>query len=284
MNKIVMVGDDAVNRVVFSNELRMSVIAGPCQIEGMDHALRHADMIWQVCRKLNIDFIYKSSFDKANRTSIHSERGVGLDEGLRVLQKVREEVGCAVLTDVHTEAQCKSAGEVVDMLQIPAFLSRQTDLLLAAGETGKPVNIKKGQWMKPQDMHHAARKVEGSGSKVTLCERGTMFGYGDLVVDYRNLTYMSMFGNPVIFDGTHSTQQSLPNSSVTGGNPEFSRSLTLAACAVGVAGVFLEVHEDPRSAPSDAGSMLDFMSFASILAEAKDIDALVKSRLIGAAS
>lgn len=284
---VVIIGGGAVRKAVFSNETRMAIIAGPCQIEGKDHAIRHATMIAQICDKLNLDFVYKSSFDKANRSSLNSPRGVGIDEGLRILQDIREEVGVPVLTDVHDVYQCERAADVVDALQIPAMLSRQTDLLVAAGKTGLPVNIKKSQGMGADAMRYAALKVQSgstvSYNQVMLCERGNSFGYNDLVVDFRNLQRMAEFveGFPVIFDGTHCNQSPGLLGSSSGGDRKFAKGLTLAAVAMGVAGVFLEVHENPDSAPSDGECMVDFHTFARILSEAKDIDALIKSHLIG---
>ncbi len=246
------------------------LIAGPCVIESEAHALRMAESIAGICRALQMPYIFKASFDKANRTSLRSYRGPGMKEGLRILAKVASTVRIPVLTDVHGPEQATAAGEVVDVLQIPAFLCRQTDLLVAAAKTGKAVNIKKGQFVSPWDMRHAVDKVHESGNeRVFLTERGASFGYNNLVVDMRSLAIMRKFA-PVVFDGTHSVQ--LPSSSadgqaVSGGQPEFIPVLSRAAIAAGVDGVFLEVHDNPAEAKSDRGSVLDLKLLRGLLTQ-----------------
>jgi len=233
------------------------LIAGPCVLESRDHALRHAEAIGAVCARLGVPYVFKSSFDKANRTSIDSYRGPGLDEGLRWLGDVRQATGHPVLTDVHEPPQAAPAAEVVDVLQIPAFLCRQTDLLLAAAATGRPVNVKKAQFLAGADMRHPLRKLREAGNdRVLLTERGNVFGYGQLVVDMANLVAMRALGAPVVFDGTHSVQRPGGGAATTGGDRSLIGPLCRAAVAVGVDGLFLEVHEDPDKAPSDGPNML----------------------------
>jgi 2-dehydro-3-deoxyphosphooctonate aldolase (KDO 8-P synthase) len=227
-----------------------------------------------VCDELGIPFIFKASFDKANRTSVKSARGPGMEEGLAILAEMRSSLGVPVLTDVHEVCQVERVAEVVDILQIPAFLCRQTDLLVAAAETGKPVNVKKGQFLSPYDMKNIAEKVASSGNKnVMLTERGTTFGYGDLVVDMRGLQVMRGFGHPVIFDATHSVQRPGGLGTASGGNPEFVPALVRAACAVGIDALFLEVHPEPAKALSDAATMLPLNMLRSVLEVAKRIHA-----------
>jgi 2-dehydro-3-deoxyphosphooctonate aldolase (KDO 8-P synthase) len=231
------------------------LIAGPCVIESEEHALFMANSIAAICRKLGVPYIFKASYDKANRTSLASYRGPGLSEGLRILRRVREEVKVPVLTDVHEAAQATAAGEVVDVLQIPAFLCRQTDLLVAAARTGRAVNMKKGQFVAPQDMRHAVEKIQQSGNaNVSLTERGASFGYHNLVVDMRSLAIMRAYA-PVVFDATHSVQ--LPSQGAqSGGQPEFIPLLSRAAVAAGIDGIFMEVHDNPRAAKSDGANAL----------------------------
>ena len=249
------------------------LIAGPCVIESEDHALRMAEIIKGVTRSLNVPFIFKASYDKANRTSIRSFRGPGLKEGLRILKKVKDEVHIPVLTDVHQAADVSAVAEVVDVLQIPAFLCRQTDLIVAAALTGRPVNIKKGQFVSPWDMKHAVEKCREAGdSQVFVTERGSSFGYNNLVVDMRSLAIMRKFA-PVVFDATHSVQ--LPSASnangeapaVSGGQPEFIPLLVRAAVAAGVDGVFMEVHDNPKEAKSDGANALDSRNLRGVLKE-----------------
>lgn len=233
------------------------LIAGPCQIETRDHALKTADYLLKLCEKLPVNLIYKSSYDKANRTSLKGKRGVGIDEGLKILSDVKTKCGVPILTDVHSPEDARSAGQVVDILQTPAFLCRQTDLLIAAGKTGKPINAKKGQFLHPSDMQFLVEKVSSTGNeKVMLCERGSSFGYRDLVVDMRGLVIMRELGKPVIFDATHSVQSMGGSGGVSGGQRTFIEPLVRGAVAVGVDGLFIECHEHPDSAPSDGASML----------------------------
>ncbi|MGC6530741.1 MAG: 3-deoxy-8-phosphooctulonate synthase [Candidatus Puniceispirillaceae bacterium] len=244
----------------------LALIAGPCQIEGLDHALRHADGIMKAADKAGMKAIYKSSFDKANRTSAGAARGVGLDEGIEILARVKAEFGCPVLTDIHNEAQCAPVAEAVDILQIPAFLCRQTDLLLAAAATGAVVNVKKGQFLAPWDMTHVAAKIAGAGNdRILLTERGTSFGYNTLVSDMRSLPQMAQTGYPVIFDATHSVQQPGGLGGASGGQREFVPVLARAAVAVGVAGLFIETHEDPDNAPSDGPNMVPLPELGALL-------------------
>lgn len=242
------------------------LIAGPCVIEGRDMALRHAERLREIAREAGFHFAFKSSFDKANRTSIDSFRGPGLDDGLAILAEVKRDLGCAVLTDFHTEAQAAAVGEVVDVLQVPAFLCRQTDLLIAAANTGKAVNVKKGQFLTPHDMASVVGKLESAGCKsLMLTERGTTFGYGNLVVDFRSFPIMRDFGHPVIFDGTHSVQRPGGLGNKTGGDRTEVPGLVRAAAAVGVDGFFLEVHENPDQGKSDAANMLQIDTVAPLL-------------------
>jgi 2-dehydro-3-deoxyphosphooctonate aldolase (KDO 8-P synthase) len=236
---------------------KLLIIAGPCQIESRDHSLRIAEFLKKELDKHQVSFVFKSSFDKANRTSIEGKRGIGMETGLRILEDVRNAIGSPVLTDIHNEEQAKIVGQVVDVLQIPAFLCRQTDLLLAAGATGRTVHVKKGQFLHPSDMKFVAEKIASTGnSKVLLCERGTSFGYRDLVVDPRSLVIMRSTGSPVVFDATHSVQQLGGSSGSSGGSREFVQTLARSAVATGVDGIFFECHDDPDNAPSDGPCML----------------------------
>lgn len=267
---MVKIGRGNIHPATFDKKKGLAVIAGPCQIESLDHALNMAQTLDTICMRYGVDFVYKSSFDKANRTSIGGARGVGMHEGLTILNLVRNNIGCPVITDVHEAHQCATVAQSVDALQIPALLSRQTDLLLSAGAMGIPVNIKKGQFMAPEDMAYAVEKVKhANSSPVLVCERGTSFGYHNLVVDYRNLPIMEReTGCPVIFDGTHSVQRPAGRGSSSGGDREFVWNLTLAAVAAGATGLFLEVHNDPASAPSDGDTMLDIPMFEVTIAAA----------------
>lgn len=236
---------------------RLLVIAGPCQIESLDHCLKIGSFLRELSGRLGIQLVFKSSYDKANRTSIQGARGVGIEEGLTVLQKVRAALDVPVLTDVHSPEEARAAAAAVDVLQTPAFLCRQTDLLLAAGATGKAVNVKKGQFLAPQDMAHVAAKIASTGNhNILLCERGSCFGYRDLVVDMRALPLMHATGYPVIFDATHSVQSMGGHGGSSGGQREFIAPLSRAAAAVGIDGIFLECHDCPEKAPSDGPSML----------------------------
>ena len=250
------------------------LIAGPCQIEGLDHALSCAGRLAEIAREAGVGFVYKSSYDKANRTSAKSARGVGMDEGLSIMQKVRGEIGCPVLSDVHLPEQCDAAGEALDVLQIPAFLCRQTDLLVAAAKTGKVVNVKKGQFLAPWDMGHVVGKITGAGNdRVLVTERGTSFGYNTLVSDMRALPQLAGFGHPVIFDATHSVQQPGGLGGSSGGQREFVPVLARAAVAAGVDGLFIESHQDPDNAPSDGPNMVPLDEMAGLLARLVRIDA-----------
>jgi 2-dehydro-3-deoxyphosphooctonate aldolase (KDO 8-P synthase) len=247
----------SVGNVAFGNDLPFVLIAGPCQIEGLDHALMMAERIADAAESAGVPFVYKSSFDKANRSSISTARGVGIDEGLEILAAVKEQFGCPVLTDVHAAEQCQPVAEVVDILQIPAFLCRQTDLLLAAGKTGAAINVKKGQFLAPWDMKNVAEKIASTGNeRILLCERGTSFGYNTLVTDFRSLPIMAETGYPVVFDATHSVQQPGGKGTSSGGERRFVPLLARAAIAVGCAAVFIETHEDPDNAPSDGPNMV----------------------------
>jgi len=252
------------------------LIAGPCVIESESHARRMADCIQRITSDLGIQYIFKASYDKANRTSVKSYRGPGLAEGTRILAKIARETGLPVLTDVHEPAQCEIAAEAVDVLQIPAFLCRQTDLLVAAGKTGRAVNIKKGQFVAPWDMTHPVEKVRSTGNeRVFLTERGSSFGYNTLVVDFRALAIMRALA-PVVFDGTHSVQQPSAANGVSGGQPEFIPLLARAAAAAGVDGIFLEVHDDPANARSDGANALDLKLLKPLLETLLAIHAAAK--------
>lgn len=243
--------------VSIGNGEQLLLIAGPCQIESRDHTLRIAEFLKRELNRFPVSLVFKSSFDKANRTSIAGKRGIGMDEGLRILEEVRAATGLPVLTDVHNEPQAATVGAVVDVLQIPAFLCRQTDLLVAAGATGKTVHVKKGQFLHPSDMQFVAEKIASTGNtKVLLCERGTCFGYRDLVVDPRSFMLLAATGYPVVYDATHSVQQMGGAGGSSGGTRHFVQALARAAVATGVDGVFFECHDDPDNAPSDGPCML----------------------------
>ena len=270
-----------INRIVASNENKFFLIAGPCQIESQDHSEFLAGSIKEICDELDIDLIYKSSFDKANRSSVNTKRGVGIEEGLKILNSVKHEFGLPVLTDIHESYQaevCATAG--IDVLQIPAFLCRQTDLLIAAGKTGLTINVKKGQFLAPHDMKNVAEKIASTGNKrIMLCERGYTHGYNNLVVDMRSLPIMASTGYPVVFDATHSVQQPGGMGASTGGDREMVPYLARAAVATGcVAGVFMEVHEDPDRAPSDGPNMVNIKNLKTILEDLVAIDGIVKRR------
>ena len=250
------------------------LIAGPCQVEGRDHALMCAERLAGMAREAGMGFVYKSSFDKANRTSANAARGVGMEEGLRIFEAVKDVVGCPVLSDVHLPDQCAPAAETIDVLQIPAFLCRQTDLLLAAAATGAVINVKKGQFLAPWDMKHVAAKITGAGNdRVLLTERGTSFGYNTLVSDMRSLPQMADLGHPVIFDATHSVQQPGGLGGSSGGQREFVPVLARAAVAVGVSGLFMESHEDPDNAPSDGPNMVPLEAMPAVLDQLRRLDA-----------
>jgi 2-dehydro-3-deoxyphosphooctonate aldolase (KDO 8-P synthase) len=266
-----------VRDIEISNALPFTLLAGPCQLESLDHARMLASEIGQIAEKLNIPYVFKASYDKANRTSVSGQRGLGLEKGLDVLAAIRDEFGCPVVTDVHDIPQVQRAAEVVDILQIPAFLCRQTDLLLAAGETGKAINIKKGQFLAPWDMVNVAAKVASTGNEnIMLCERGTSFGYNTLVSDMRGLPAMAETGYPVVFDATHSVQQPGGQGASSGGQREYVPVLARAAVSVGVGAVFMEVHEAPDTAPSDGPNMLYLKDLESVLAKLTAYDRVTK--------
>jgi len=270
-----------INRLVASNENKIFLIAGPCQIESQTHCEHLAGTIKEICNELDIDFIFKSSFDKANRSSITTKRGLGIDEGLKILNAVKHEFGVPILTDIHEPYQASVVAEAgVDVIQIPAFLCRQTDLLLAAGETGCAINVKKGQFLAPHDMKNVAAKIASTGNhRIMLCERGYTHGYNNLVVDMRSLPIMASTGYPVVFDATHSVQQPGGMGERSGGDREMVPYLARAAVATGsVAGVFMEVHEDPDNAPSDGPNMIRLENLKNILEELVEIDGIVKRR------
>lgn len=255
----------------------IAFITGPCQLENRDHAMMMAEKISNLCAKNGAGYIFKASYDKANRSSISSARGIGMEEGLRILQDISREFNCPVITDVHDASQCQAASEAVDILQIPAFLCRQTDLLLAAGKTGKPINIKKGQFLAPWDMWNVAEKIASTGNRdILLCERGTSFGYNTLVNDFRGLQSMAETGYPVIFDATHSVQQPSGRGNTSGGERQFVAGLARAACAMGVSGVFIETHEDPDNAPCDGPNMIAIDQMGALMDELLAFDALRK--------
>ncbi|WP_417411793.1 3-deoxy-8-phosphooctulonate synthase [Hoeflea sp.] len=261
----------------FGNHLPLTLIAGPCQMESREHAFEIAGSLKEICGRLGIGLVYKSSFDKANRTSLSGTRGLGLDKALAVFADIKAELGLPVITDVHTEAQCGTVAEVVDILQIPAFLCRQTDLLIAAANTGKVINVKKGQFLAPWDMKNVLAKVTESGnSNVLLTERGASFGYNTLVSDMRSLPIMAAFGAPVVFDATHSVQQPGGHGGSSGGQREFVETLARAAVAVGVAALFIETHEDPDNAPSDGPNMVPLKDMPRLLETLMAFDAVAK--------
>ncbi len=275
-NSEVVVGEGA-GHVSFSNAGKLSLIAGPCQMESRDHAFMIAGVLKELCDKLGIGLVYKSSFDKANRTSLSAQRGIGLETALEVFADLKKEYGFPVLTDIHTEEQCAEVATVVDILQIPAFLSRQTDLLVAAAKTGRTINVKKGQFLAPWDMKNVLAKLNDSGNpNILLCERGASFGYNTLVSDMRSLPIMAGLGAPVVFDATHSVQQPGGQGGSSGGQREFVETLARAAVAVGVAGVFVETHEDPDSAPSDGPNMVYLKDMPRLLEKLLAFDAIAK--------
>ncbi|MCB1475996.1 MAG: 3-deoxy-8-phosphooctulonate synthase [Rhodobiaceae bacterium] len=273
-DRIVGVGD-----AIFSNEGSLSLIAGPCQMESRQHALETAFALKEIATRCGIGLVYKSSYDKANRTSLNAARGIGMDKALPVFAEIRESLGLPVLTDVHDAAQCAAVAEAVDVLQIPAFLCRQTDLLIAAAKTGRVVNVKKGQFLAPWDMKNVVAKVTGAGNpKVLLTERGVSFGYNTLVSDMRALPVLAETGCPVIFDATHSVQQPGGQGTASGGQREFVPVLARAAVAVGVAGVFIETHPDPDNAPSDGPNMVPIREMEGLIRTLMAFDALAKRR------
>ena len=260
-----------------SNTGPFTLIAGPCQLENEKHALEVANELKKITEKLSIGLIYKTSFDKANRTSLKGKRGAGLEKSLPIFDKIRKDVGIPVLTDVHTAEQCEIASKHVDVLQIPAFLCRQTDLLIAAAKTGKVINVKKGQFLAPWDMVNVTKKIEDSGNKnILVTERGASFGYNTLVSDMRSIPIMAKSGYPIVFDATHSVQQPGGMGDKSGGQREFVEYLARAAIAVGVAAVFMETHPDPDNAPSDGPNMVPLSQMPSLLKQLSEIDKLIK--------
>jgi 2-dehydro-3-deoxyphosphooctonate aldolase (KDO 8-P synthase) len=268
----------ALRDVRIANTLPLVVFAGPCQMESRAHALEMASALKEICAGLGVGLIYKSSFDKANRTSLAGKRGIGLSAALPVFAEIRETLGLPIVTDIHDVGQCGPVAEVVDVLQIPAFLCRQTDLLVAAAKTGRVVKIKKGQFLAPWDMKNVAAKVTDSGNpNVLVTERGASFGYNTLVVDMRSLPQMAAIGCPVVFDATHAVQQPGGQGTASGGDRRFVAPLARAAVAVGVAGVFVETHQDPDTAPSDGPNMVPLAAFGGLLKELLAIDRVVKA-------
>ena len=256
-----------------------ALITGPCQLESLDHARLMAERIAEACAATGTQFIFKASYDKANRSSLSTQRGLGIDEGLTILDQIKTEFGCPILTDVHDARQCATAAQVCDVIQIPAFLCRQTDLLLAAGETGAAINIKKGQFLAPWDMGNVAQKVASTGNeRIMLCDRGTSFGYNTLVSDFRGLPTMAATGYPVVFDATHSVQQPGGHGTTSGGQREFAPVLARAAVAVGVAALFIETHEDPDNAPSDGPNMIPVDKMGQLIGQLRALDDLAKSQ------
>jgi 2-dehydro-3-deoxyphosphooctonate aldolase (KDO 8-P synthase) len=275
-NSTVTVGEGS-RKVSFSNSGRLSIIAGPCQMESRDHAFMIAGKLVELTDALGIGLVYKSSFDKANRTSLSGKRGIGLEKAMEVFTDLKGEYGFPVLTDIHTEEQCALVSPTVDILQIPAFLCRQTDLLVAAAKTGRAINVKKGQFLAPWDMKNVLAKINGSGNpNALLCERGASFGYNTLVSDMRSLPIMASMGAPVIFDATHSVQQPGGQGGSSGGDRTMVPVLARAAVAVGVAGVFIETHEDPDNAPSDGPNMVRLPDMPALLEKLLALDAIAK--------
>jgi 2-dehydro-3-deoxyphosphooctonate aldolase (KDO 8-P synthase) len=268
-----------IGKVTFANDRPMAVFAGPCQMESRAHALEMAAALKEIADRLGIGLVYKTSFDKANRTSLTGKRGLGLDGALAVFAEIREKLGLPVVTDVHEAGQCARVAEAVDVLQIPAFLCRQTDLLVAAAKTDRAVKVKKGQFLAPWDMANVVAKITDSGNpNVLVTERGSSFGYNTLVVDMRALPIMGRIGCPVIFDATHAVQQPGGQGTASGGDRRFVPTLARAAVAVGVAGVFIETHQDPDRAPSDGPNMVPLAEFEGLLRELMAIDAVAKRK------
>ncbi|MEX0275952.1 MAG: 3-deoxy-8-phosphooctulonate synthase [Ruegeria sp.] len=264
--------------ITVGNDLPLTIIAGPCQLESADHAQMIAGTMKEACEAAGAQYVFKASYDKANRTSLSGKRGMGIDAGLKVLDDIRATMGIPVLTDVHTEAQCAIAAEAVDILQIPAFLCRQTDMLLAAGKTGKAVNVKKGQFLAPWEMPNIVTKIESTGNQnILLTERGTSFGYNTLVADMRSLPQMAKTGYPVVMDATHSVQQPGGQGGSSGGQREFAPVMARAAVALGVGAVFIETHQDPDNAPSDGPNMVYLDQMPKLVDMLMRFDALAKA-------
>lgn len=264
--------------LVIGNDRPLTIISGPCQLESEDHAQMIAGRMKEACDAVGAQYVFKASYDKANRTSLSGKRGLGIDEGLKVLQSVGRANGVPVLTDVHNEAQCAIAADAVDILQIPAFLCRQTDMLLAAGNTGAAINVKKGQFLAPWEMQNIVTKIESTGNKrILLTERGTTFGYNTLVVDMRSLPQMAQTGYPVVMDATHSVQQPGGRGGSSGGQREFAPVMARAAAAIGVAAIFMETHEDPDNAPSDGPNMIYLDQMPKLIETLMQFDRLAKA-------
>jgi len=272
-----MIKQVKINNFIISNNLPITLIAGPCQLENRDHAIFIAEKIKKICEKLKINFIYKTSFDKANRTSHLSKRGLGLDKSLKIFDEIRNTLKIPILTDIHTSEHCEVIKNSVDIIQIPAFLCRQTDLLQSAAKTNLVINIKKGQFLAPWDVPNILRKVETLNQNILLTERGVSFGYNTLVSDMRSISIMKKSNYPVIFDATHSVQQPGGKGYQSGGQREFIYDLSKAAVSIGIAGLFLEVHDDPDNAPSDGPNMLKLSDLENFLIKIQKIDNLVKS-------
>lgn len=263
--------------IEIANDKRLVMIAGPCQLESREHGLEVSAQLREIADRLDVGIIYKTSFDKANRTSASAQRGVGLEAALPIFEEIRETSGLPVLTDVHTAEQCAIAAQAVDVLQIPAFLCRQTDLLLAAAKTGKPINVKKGQFLAPWDMKNVLAKIAGAGNPNAMaCERGASFGYNTLVTDMRALPIMAQFGAPIVFDATHSVQQPGGQGTSSGGQREFVPHLARGAVSIGVAAVFMETHPDPDNAPSDGPNMVPLHEFEGLVSRLLEFDQLAK--------
>ena len=268
------------DNIIIGGNNRFALLAGPCAIESEEMTMEVATELKNICSRLEIPFIFKSSFDKANRTSVTSPRGVGIEKGLQILQRVKTELNIPIVTDVHESWQCPIVAEVADILQIPAFLCRQTDLLIAAAETGRTINVKKGQFLAPWDMRNIVEKLRSTGNdRIMLCERGSSFGYNNLVVDMTGLVEMRQLGVPVVFDATHSVQKPGGQGNITGGNREMVPHLMRAALAVGVDAIFAEVHPNPDKAFSDAANQLKLSEIEKILRQAIEIDNIIKSTL-----
>lgn len=267
-----------VGNLTFANDRPLTIIAGPCQLESREHALEMSQALVEITGRLGLGLVYKTSFDKANRTSASAQRGLGMEKSLPIMAEIREKFGCPVLTDIHDAAQCAPVAEAVDILQIPAFLCRQTDLLLAAGATGRAINVKKGQFLAPWDMKNVAAKIASTGNdKVLLTERGVSFGYNTLVSDMRSLPILAQTGYPVVFDATHSVQQPGGQGASSGGQREFVPVLARAAVSIGVAAVFIETHQDPDHAPSDGPNMVPISKLEALLTTLVALDRIAKA-------
>lgn len=266
-----------INNIEISNDLPFCLIAGPDSLESMDHALMMAHYISSICQQYNISYIFKASYDKANRTSVNSWRGVGLEEGLKIFKKIKDLLGVSVTTDIHSPAEAEAVKDVIDLIQIPALLSRQTDLLIAAGKTGKAINIKKGQFISPNNADMPIKKVASTGNEsILITERGYTFGYNDIVADMRSLVTLKKYAYPVIFDASHTAQLPSSNGDKSGGNREMIANLARSAVAVGVAGIFMEIHNDPDNAPVDGMSSLKLTDLPHLLNQLSQIDRIIK--------